>query len=277
MAITRRGLLGGAGGLALQSARPAAAASGPAAVRWAFWDRVDAGNPQSIPHAAWQEFLARYLVPEHPSGIARVRYAEVDDADREALQDYLRRLASLDPRGHSAAEQQAFWINLYNALTVELVLAHYPVGSIREIYGGLFNRGPWDEPLTSIAGQRLTLNDIEHRILRPIFADPRIHYAVNCASLGCPNLAAQAYTAANLEALLDAGARAYVNHPRGVRFDGERLELSSLYDWYAVDFGGDLAGVRAHLVQFAEPALAARLRAHAGSARYAYDWRLNAP
>ena len=277
MATTRRILLLGAGGLALRPDRPASAASGPAAVRWPLWERSAADNPAAIPHTDWQGFLDRYLVPGHPSGIARVRYGEVSATDREALQRYLRQLAALDPRDYAPREQQAFWINLYNALTVELVLAHYPVTSIRKIYGGLFDRGPWDEPVTSVAGQALTLNDIEHRILRPIFADARIHYAVNCASLGCPNLAAEAYTAANLEALLDTGARAYVNHPRGVRFDGERLALSSLYEWYAVDFGGNLAGVRAHLAHFAEPALAARLRAHTGGARYAYDWRLNEP
>jgi hypothetical protein len=164
---------------------------------------------------------------------------------------------------------------MYNALTVKVVLEHYPVKSIRKIYGGLFDTGPWNEPLIEVAGVALTLNDIEHRILRPIWRDPRIHYAVNCASLGCPNLAARVYSSANIEELLDAGARAFVNHPRGVDASGRRLTLSSIYDWYGTDFGATRDERLQHLRQYAEPELAAKLGAYEGRIRYDYDWRLN--
>ena len=121
-------------------------------------------------------------------------------------------------------------------------------------------------------GVPVSLDDIEHRILRPIWRDPRIHYAVNCATVGCPNLQPLAYGAANAERLLSDAARAYVNHPRGVRLGDDALVVSSLYVWYADD---EEAGVIAHLARFAAPALRARLQSARGIADHAYDWALN--
>ena len=180
-------------------------------------------------------------------------------------------------RKFSRPEQRAYWTNLYNALTVKVVLDHYPVASIMkiDISPGLFAKGPWKKKLLAIEGEKVSLDDIEHRILRPIWKDPRTHYAVNCASLGCPNLPMQAFTSANTEELLDAGARAYVNHARGARIDKGRLTVSSIYDWFESDFGGSEAGVIEHLRKYAEPALAKQL---AGVKRIAdddYDWSLN--
>lgn len=129
---------------------------------------------------------------------ALFRYAEVTKEDKTLLNDYLDQLSKLDPREFNRQEQYAYWVNLYNALTVKLILDNYPVASITKL-GGLFSFGPWDEKVFTVAGQTLTLNDIEHRILRPIWKDPRTHYAVNCASLGCPNLQSQAFTAQNTE------------------------------------------------------------------------------
>lgn len=147
--------------------------------------------------------------------------------------------------------------------------------SIRKIKFGFFSFGPWDEKLTKVNDEPLSLNDIEHRILRPIWQDNRIHYAVNCASISCPNLASAAYTSANTESLLQEGAINYVNHPRGVTFEGKDLMLSSIYDWYQVDFGGSEGGVLKHLLKFAKPELAGRLNGHAGDIDYRYDWNLN--
>ena len=101
---------------------------------------------------------------------------------------------------------------------------------------------------------------------------------MNCASYGCPNQSPTVFSAANTEALLDAAARAYVNHPRGVDFvDDDFLMISSIYDWYGEDFGNSQAGVLAHLIQHAEAELAARLKDFAGSVDYEYDWNLNQP
>ena len=124
-------------------------------------------------------------------------------------------------------------------------------------------------------GREISLNDIEHRILRPIWKDPRIHYAVNCASLGCPNLSGTPFTAANKEELLDQAAADYVNHPRGVAFVKGRLRLSSIYDWYGVDFGSDETERLAHLQQYATRDLAEALMNYSGRIKYDYEWDLN--
>lgn len=244
---------------------------------WDIWVAFDAGNASTIAHTEWQLLLDSYLVTDTTDGIYRFDYGAVTAADRARLQAYLDAMAATNPRSYPRAEQQAYWINLYNAVTIAVVLDNYPVKTIRTINGGLLNTGPWDTELIEVAGVPLTLNDIEHRILRPIWRDPRIHYAVNCASLGCPNLAAQAYTAANVDSLLDAGARAYINHPRGVSVSGERITASSIYDWYDTDFGGSETGLIQHWLEYAEPRLQAKLEGFAGKIRYDYDWSLNAP
>ena len=110
--------------------------------------------------------------------------------------------------------------------------------------------------------------------MRPTFRDPRVHYAVNCASIGCPNLPRRAWNPATLDADLDAAARAYINHPRGVRVTEQGLRLSSIYRWFAEDFG-DAAGLRTHLTRYAAAPLAERLRANPRIAGYGYDWSLN--
>ncbi|MCB2100678.1 MAG: DUF547 domain-containing protein, partial [Rhodobacterales bacterium] len=196
--------------------------------------------------------------------------------DRARLSAYIERLAAARPAALNRAEQMAFWINLYNALTVRVVLDHYPVMSIRDIdiSPGFLADGPWGAPLVAVDGTDVSLNDIEHRILRPLWRDPRVHYAVNCASLGCPDLAARPYAAGDLEARLDTAARAYVNHPRGAAVKDGRLVVSSIYVWFGGDFGGD-DGVLAHLRQYAEPALAGALAAVTAIGDHRYDWGLN--
>ena len=245
-----------------------------------FWNISDEANADAIDHGPWQALLTAYVV-KHPSGINRFDYAalKADTDDMAKLNAYQETVQAIDPRTYALSEQQAYWINFYNALTIKVVTDAYPVDSIRDIHEGwLPYTGPWDDVHATIAGQDLTLNDIEHGILRPIWQDGRIHYAVNCASLGCPNLATEAYTAANTEALLEAGAREYVNHPRGVDFvDEDFVVLSSIYDWWVADFGGTEESVLAHLVEYADPELAAELRDFVGAMDFEYDWDLNQP
>ena len=242
-----------------------------------FWEASDETRRATISHRDWQELLDAYLAP-HPSGIHRFDYGSLhaNPKHRAQLASYVLRLGEIDPRAYAKAEQMAYWINLYNALTVFVIVRRYPLDSIRDISSGLFTFGPWEMELVTVQGQRLTLDDIEHRILRPIWRDPRIHYAVNCASLGCPNLALEAYRADNLERLLEQGARDYVNHPRGVTIREEGLLISSIYEWFKVDFGDTDAGVFAHLKRYATPELAEALDGYDGFA-HDYDWRLNRP
>jgi Protein of unknown function, DUF547 len=204
--------------------QPAAYAA-PKAELWPRWQKNDPSGQQRVDHSVWDGFLRKYIVAPHPSGINRVRYGSVAPEDRKALKDYLKSLQSLPVSSYNRAEQRAYWINLYNAFTVDLVLSRFPVESIRDINisPGLFSRGPWGAKLLIIEEEKLSLDDIEHRILRPIWKDNRVHYAVNCASLGCPNLQPAAYTSENTEALLETGAREYVNHPRGVAIKNGKL------------------------------------------------------
>ena len=190
----------------------------PKAELWPRWQAHDPGSTETVDHGAWQRILGTYLAPG-ADRVNRFAYASIRPADRHALDGYIVRLAATPVSALARPEQLAYWINLYNALTVQVVLDHYPVASIRDIAisPGLFAIGPWDKALIEVEGEAVSLNDIEHRILRPIWRDPRVHYALNCASIGCPDLQTTAFTAENAEALREAAARAYVNHPRGAR------------------------------------------------------------
>jgi hypothetical protein len=250
------------------------AAAAPRAELWERWSAHDPDSAQRIDHRPWNEILSRFVVPAS-DGINRFAYSRVGAADRQLLRDYLQAMSRVEIGSYRRDEQRAFWINLYNALTVEVILEHYPLATIRDISSGFFSRGPWDLELIEIDNQALTLNDIEHRILRPIWQDPRIHYAVNCASLGCPNLQRQAFTAANSDSLLEVAAVEFVNHPRGARVvDGELL-VSSIYDWFEADFGGNEAGVIAHLRRYAKAELRAALAGIDDIADDNYDWSIN--
>ncbi len=248
----------------------------PSAELWPRWQAHDAASNATIDHGRWDRLLQAY-VSTHDDGVNRVDYAGVGAADRTQLDAYIADLAAVAIDRYNRPEQRAYWINLYNALTVRLILQRYPVASIRDIdiSPGLFADGPWGKTLITVAGEALTLNDIEHRILRPIWGDPRIHYALNCASIGCPNLLRTAFTGANTDVLLDLAARDYVNSPRGAHLDGTRLIVSSIYVWFQEDFGGNDRGVIDHLARYAEPALATRLENARALADHEYDWSLN--
>ena len=238
-----------------------------------------ASNDQStdrIDNAAWNTFLDRY-VAANADGVNRVRYGDVTPDDRRLLDDYITALESADPTALSSDEQLSYWINLYNAVTIAVVLDHFPLTSIRKIKSGPFDfDGPWDDKRVTVAGAALSLNDIEHGIIRAVFAEPRIHYAVNCASIGCPNLRIEAFEGQSLDSALDEQARAYVNHPRGVSVDEKgRVTASKIYAWFSEDFGDNEAAILDHIRQYAAPELADRLTGASDIRRYGYDWSLN--
>ena len=247
----------------------------PKSELWDVWAVHDPASDTVVDHSAWDRFLGQYVRPGS-DGINRVAYDEVTAADRKALDGYIDGLAAMPVRSLSRTEQFPFWVNLYNALTVRVVLEHYPVASIRDIdiSPGLFADGPWGKTLTVVEGEAVSLDDIEHRILRPLWRDPRIHYAVNCASIGCPNLQPHAMTVENTEDFLNGAAAAFINHPRGARVENGARHVSSIYDWFESDFGGNESGVLAPQKRYAQPALASALRAVSGL-RYRYDCDLN--
>lgn len=189
-------------------------------------------------------------------------------------------------------QRMAFWINAYNALTLRVIVDHYPIrsgwftlaprNSIRQI------DGVWTTVTWLVAGRRVTLDDIEHRILRPQFEDARVHFAVNCASISCPPLAGAPYLAATLDAQLDEAARAYLSSREGLRVKGDTFLVSSLFKWYGDDFIADYASlitgsrsareraILGAIVRFGPSSAAARARSGPPRIEYLdYDWSLN--
>lgn len=239
------------------------------------WQKKDETSSMAIDHTKWAEILDAYLEPNE-DGVIRFDYGAVTDADRAKLKAYLADLQAVTVTSLNQDEQFAYWMNLYNALTIDVVLDHYPVRSIRNIsLSGFFSIGPWKAPLVTVEGQDLSLDDIEHGILRALWKDPRIHYGVNCASIGCPNLQPQPFSADTVHEVLDQAARDYVNHPRGARVENGRLKVSSIYSWFKEDFGNNDAGVIAHLTQYANDDLKAKLADISRVNGYDYDWTLN--
>jgi hypothetical protein len=247
----------------------------PQAQSWDRWTAHDEAGG-TIDFSDWDRLLARHVVVSKGRH-NRVRYGALAGADRKGLDAFIAGSAALAISRYPRREQLAYWINLYNALTVKVVLDHLPVRSIKDISisPGLFASGPWGAKLVTVEGEQLSLDDIEHRILRPIWRDNRIHYAVNCASVGCPDLQRSAFTAARTDDQLDQAARDYVNSPRGVSITGRAITVSRIYDWYIADFGNTEQGVIDHLLRHARPELARRIREIGRLDGTAYDWSLN--
>ena len=255
---------------------PLTAHAAPKAELWERWTKHDETSTRVIDHSRWAAFLDKYLV-RVKDGPNLVRYGKVSDADKAALEAYIEGLAATPVSTLNRAEQKAFWINLYNALTVKVVLDHYPVKRILDISisPGFFSVGPWGKKLIKVEGEDISLDDIEHRILRPIWKDPRVHYAVNCASMSCPKLQPVPFTAATTDAMLDAAARFYIGSGWGVWFDGDELDASSIYKWYGDDFGGNDKAIIAHFKRYAPPELKAKLDKVRDISAYNYNWSLN--
>ncbi len=260
-------------------AMPALAQSARAGSIETIFSEHRANSTATVDHSAWDRLLKTYLKPSE-NGLNRVAYRRFKAEAHKPLKDYVRRLEAVDVMKLGRAEQFAFWSNLYNARSIDIVLDHYPVKSIKDINlgGGLFSLitgGPWKAKVVTVNGQPLSLDEIEHTILRGIFKDHRVHFAVNCASVGCPNLGIDALTGARLDELLDKGGRDFVNSPRGVKLVGGKLHVSKIFSWFQADFGGSDEGVLQHIRRYASPELKARLEGVTTIDDTFYDWSLN--
>ena len=213
-------------------------------------------------------FLKKYVVEQN--GIHLVKYAAVTDADKASLKAYVAKLSESGAPQGSKEEIMAYWFNLYNAETVNLILDNYPITSIRKI------RSPWKKKRLTVAGQSMSLNNIEHDTVRAKYDDPRVHYAFNCASIGCPNLKTSAWEAATLDADLDQAAKDYVASQRGVSVsDTGKVTVSKIYKWYKEDFGNNDRGILSHVEKYASPEKKAALKARGKIDKSDYDWSLN--
>ena len=240
-------------------------------------------------HTAFSALLAKHVVRVNGGNASQVQYAGFVQ-DRTALKVYLDSV-SMVPRaefdGWSAAQRMAFLINAYNAYTVELVLTKYPdLQSIKDI--GSLIQSPWKKKFFPLFGVPTSLDDIEQGMLRKrgAYDDPRLHFALNCASIGCPMLLDTAYTAERLEAQLDAQAERFMADRSRNRYNAAtgQIEVSKIFDWYADDFKLGHKGIASATAFFARYAgklsdVAAdqqKLRAQSvGVSFLDYDWRLN--
>lgn len=220
-----------------------------------------------VDHRLYAGLLSRYVA----DGVVDYRGLK---AAEKTLDRYLDMLSAVDPAELSASDRFAFYANAYNAWTIKLILNHYPgIESIKE--AGSLLRSPWKKRFVKLDGRMMTLDEIEHDTLRAEFKDPRIHFAVNCASKGCPPLYHEPFEGSKLEKQLDDATRRFINDPGRYRLDDRILYVSKIFDWYGADFDHDPVG---YFIQFADDDLKARLvrqRSRLKVDYLDYDWSLN--
>jgi hypothetical protein len=236
-----------------------------------FWGATNFLVPEwsnaKVDHAPYLELLEKYV----QNGTVNYQGFKNEEAK---LDGYLKVLEETDTKKLSRDEQFAFYINAYNAWTIKLILTGYPgVKSIKDL-GSIF-KSPWKKKIARIDGDIVTLDHIEHDILRPVFIDPRVHFAINCASIGCPPLRPEPYQGNVLEEQLDEMAKAFINDSRHNRLEGRTLYVSSIFKWFSKDFNDDVVGF---FLKYAQGDLKKQLEENKRNiqVRYLdYDWSLN--
>jgi len=238
-------------------------------------------SSQPINHAVFDSLLQKHVTPE-----GAVNYKGFIQ-DKDQFEDYLTLLKNNHPNetNWSRDEQLAYWINAYNAFTVKLIIDHYPVKSIKDIKSGIpFVNSVWDLKFFKIEGQEYDLNNIEHNIIREQFDEPRIHFAVNCASFSCPRLRNEAFTAERLEAQLEEQTQSFFNDKsKNNIISKDKIVLSSILKWYSTDFtdkgivsrvfGGK--GRTENLIKFVNPYVDIDISEDAEIEFMDYRWDLN--
>ncbi len=221
-------------------------------------------------HNEWSGLLATYVKE------GKVDYQGFKQ-DEAQLDSYLARLNATDPEALNEQDRLALYINAYNAYTIKLILKNFskgqPVKSIKKI-GGLFS-SPWSIRFADIGGKTLTLDEIEHDIIRPLFNDPRVHFAVNCASKSCPPLISEAYTGAMLNEQLEANTIDFLHNREFNNISGDTLYVSKIFKWFGEDFSGDITGF---VKKYAQGELRAGIDAAGDKLKVSYldyDWSIN--
>lgn len=220
----------------------------------------------SIDHTAFDTLLKKHVVK------GRVDYANFKK-DQDALRGYLKSLETIDSTTCTRDDLLALFVNAYNAATLELILEHYPgIASIKDIPAAQ----RWDDKRWTICGEKVSLTDLEHEILRKRFDEPRIHFAINCASIGCPPLRSEAFVGEKIDAQLQDQAVAMNRDFGGAHWDGTKLTLSKIYDWFEDDFKRKME-LKNFVAQFMAPeaALEVKKRTKVDIVFQDYNWSLN--
>lgn len=218
-------------------------------------------------HKLWDE-----LTKEHVTSQGFVNYKGFIQ-DSTKLNKYLGMLSANHPTEKWTSDQRkAYWINAYNAFTVKLIIDNYPVESIKDLGGSIYKvNTPWDIKFINIEGNEYDLNNIEHSILRKEWEDPRIHAAVNCASVSCPALRKGAFTAKNLDEQLDEQMNAFINDTSKNKITKDQLKLSKIFKWFTGDFKNVSPSVIAYLKEYSN----VEISEDAEIDYFEYDWALN--
>jgi hypothetical protein len=218
-------------------------------------------------HAIWAELLDKYV---KPGGVDYAGFKFEEDK----LDQYLKVLEGTDTQTLSRNDQFAFYINAYNAWTIKLILSAYPgIKSIKDL--GTFWKSPWEKKFVRINGELLSLDDIEHHILRPRFKDPRVHFAINCSAVSCPPLRSEPYMGSSLDQQLDQATRSFINDSNSYRLEGDAFYVSRIFKWFAEDFNNDVLGF---YMKYAREDLKKKLadKKDVIQIKYLnYDWSLN--
>lgn len=214
-------------------------------------------------HKTWDN-----LVRKHISSSGKVNYAGFVK-DKAELEKYIKELQSYykDLNSWGRNKRLAYWINVYNAVTVKLITDNYPVKSITDLKGGK----PWDAKLIQLGGVSYTLNVIENKIIRPKFNEPRIHFAVNCAAKSCPKILNRAWTEDNLQRYLTKQTKAFLANSSQNTLEADKVKLSKIFDWYKVDFGTS----NEKIIQFINKYSSTTVNENATVSYNEYDWSLN--
>lgn len=243
---------------------------------WPVWLPNNALSTEEISHKDWQTFLDN-TVTTNNEGINLVNYGSISEKDLNLLNHYINYLSIIHIEHYNRKEQLAYWINLYNALIIKTIISYYPIDSIDEINisPGLFSIGPWGARVAQINHESLSLDDIQNRIIRPIWNDPRSHYALCNGSIGAPNLSKSAYLGNLIDSQLNEAAINYVNSLRGAQIIEGRLFVSKVYEWFHEDFGGGKKNTILHFKQYAKEPLKSQLKHINTIDGYVYNWHLN--
>ncbi len=188
-------------------------------------------------YAAWSALLAKHVkwLPDNKQSKANYKGFAADRAELSKVLESLSAVSQASFNAFSKEQQMAFLVNAYNAFTIDIILTKYPdIKSIKEL--GSFNRGPWKNEFFTLLGAKHHLDWIEHEQLRPKYAEPRIHVAVNCASIGCPALYPEAFTAQKMEAMLEDGMRRFLGDRTRNRYDNGKIQASNIFKWFKEDF-----------------------------------------
>ena len=231
-------------------------------------------------HAAFDQLLQQVVVPHGPQTDVDYALLKTKVADLDAYLEVLQEVTADEYHAWDPSQQLAFLINAYNAFTLKLIVMHYPeIDSIRDL-GGLIFSSPWDIEFFQLLGKPATLDIVEHDLIRKNFAEPRIHFAVNCASRGCPPLQTTAYTAEKLDAQLEHATRQFLRDPERNRYvpGKKRLELSSIFNWYKPDFEQAAGSIEKYVAPYItdDPETRTLISNHGASRSFLdYDWALN--